>query len=63
MTNTTSGSYLKTKQWATNYLTNQEEQYNVIIFVKFEQPDKSIIAATYFAVVSDEKEEQPRKLV
>ena len=36
-------------------LLNRNEKYDVILVVYFEQSDVSIIAATYFAVVSDEK--------
>jgi len=43
-------------------LTNPEEEYLVIVFVHLEQPENSIFAATYFAVVSDEKGDQPRRL-
>jgi len=42
-------------------LTNGGEK--VFLFVHLQQPDNSVFAATYFIVVSDEKEDQPRQLI
>jgi len=44
------------------YLGSGEKKYTVDLFVHVQQPE-SIFAATYFAVVSDEKEDQPRQLI
>jgi len=43
------------------YFENGEKKYAVHLFVHVQQP-KSIFAATYFIVVSDEKGDQPRQL-
>ena len=44
------------------YFGSGEKKYEVYLFVHVQQP-KSIFAATYFIVVSDEKEDQPRQLI
>jgi len=44
-------------------LLNRNEKYDVILVVYFEQSDVSIIAATYFAVVSDENKGQTRQII
>jgi len=44
------------------YLESGEKTYTVCLYVNLQQP-KSVFAATYFIVVSDEKGDQPRQLI
>jgi len=45
------------------YFGNGGKKYKVYLFVHLQQPPTSVFTATYFAVVSDEKEDQPRQII